>query len=299
MSRKNTISTKHSRPRGRRRKGIRSVVREVDVRKITGTGTPSKQWRPPDGIFLLENSEVVKNMRLNRGEWLGIWIASKTGQESFYASRSPQALYHTLKGNDIRWPVSARLGKSRNELSSLTARRDHLRNGRVQAHNSLARARNIANNQHGIYTSMEVKKAIDYLRDLSNEARNKGKRRGDTATASEHQQMLGVFWDLSQGKTLKQIVIDGGGSENYENRIRSFSVRMSRFSKRVTEVVSAEYGNGDQIPDALYQHERVWLRLSSLFGIKERWAGVSSNSRRHGYALCEALNRCKLGRPET
>jgi hypothetical protein len=249
-------------------------------------------WTPPEGTFLLKNPGLLKGMRLEKGEWLGIYLAPLPSATLLYASRSPRTLYRKLKAHPS-WPVGACRAASRNDLLGEWPEPDHFRELRQRAYEAIAEARKRSENHYGRYTETEVRTAKDFLRDLSNEARNSGKPRGDKPQVVENQKMLRVFLWLSQGRTLKQIAIEEKGSTHYEREVRSLSVPTKRFSQRAGNAFCSRYG---KVSASILQdgaHEKCWNYLSSLFGSIERWSGVKSDCREDGYALCEALRRYK------
>jgi hypothetical protein len=269
----------------------------MDAQKGKTKNAPPKQWTPPDGTFLLLNPEPLKSARLNKGEWLGIYQGPGPGGELLYTSRSPLSLYRKLKCRKKRiavcWPVSARRAPSRGELSVRIGadKPDHFMVQRQQAYAAVGRAWNIVRNSIELYSEADVKRARDFLRELGKACRSEGKSRGDKTQAIENQKMLRVFWLLLQGKSLKEIAIEEKGSERYEREMRSLFVQTKRFERRVNAVICRRCG---KVPVSIRQkdaHEKCWGYFSSLFGSIEKWPGVKSNCREHGYALCEALRR--------
>lgn len=270
------------------------------------TAVSKEKWKPTEGTFLLASPEPLKNLTLTEGEWLGIYQGPMPGGELLYASRSPLALYHKLKQNAktgalaICWPVSARRAASKRELLKplITEPQDHFQKLRRCAFEAIAEARKRINNTRGFYSEAEIKGAGDFLRDLSNEARNSGKPKGDRPQAQENRKMLQAFYLASQGRRPKEIAIEMNGSKNYESKMRSLSVQMERFSRRVGKAYCSRY---KRVPKSILQPdapERCWGTLSGLFGSIEGWPGVKSNCREHGYALCEALRRYKPADPK-
>lgn len=144
-----------------------------------------------------------------------------------------------------------------------------------------------------LYTAAEVATARDFLRDLSNEARNSGKSRGGSPTEAENQKMLRVFFLLSTGKSLKSRAPTGRDPERFA---RSLSVQKKRFSERVRAEFCFRFGLDEksQVPAGFLQHKMAWRPLLGCFGNIARWPGVDSNCCQHGYALCEALRRSKV-----
>lgn len=167
---------------------------------------------------------------------------------------------------------------------------DHFDQLRYRAFQAIAEARKrldpnyLLHPQDSESKEAAIKQARDFLRDLANEARATRKPRGDSATAKENTKMLAVLWRLNRSDTLKQIVIDQAGEEGYEGRMRSLSVRIKRFSRRVCDALTARYG---YLPAELLQESPASdAHIADTF---RRWPGVHLPD--HISALREALKR--------
>jgi hypothetical protein len=245
-----------------------------------------RRWRPED-VFALSDLATLAKVRNDRGEWIGIYQGPSGPLVD--ASRSPRVLARRLKHAGLSWPVHARRAPSKGELpvNIEPDKPDHFMVQMQQAYAAVGRAWHVVRNSIGVYSEVEVKRARDFLHGLGNACRSEGKSRGDKAHADENQEMLKVFAELAEGKTLKQIAIDLAGSDNYEKKLRSLSVLTKRFSRKVYTEICSQYG---RVSEGLLLRDKSWGYLSSFFGSIKKWPGVMSNCREHGSALCEALS---------
>ncbi len=105
----------------------------------------------------------------------------------------------------------------------------------------------LANSEEAVAKRFSMmKKAADFLRTLSNKARNKGSKAGDRSTGAEVRNVLSVLHRLAQGEPMKaiaQVAIDGQVDDPASlRRYKSLDMLVSRFSKRVARAVQNEYG---------------------------------------------------------
>jgi hypothetical protein len=238
------------------RGGSESDLKRRNKNSAHGTvaSTPRK---PPEeaahDLFLLEDRNSVKKVRLTKGECLGVYQGSGPGGELLCASRSPIALYRKLKRlKGIRWPVSTRRARSKKELlRPLPSKRGRFEWLMDRAFEAVAAARTRLDPNYILHPKepkakeAAIRQAQTFLRDVANEARAKGRSRGDKATPAENRRILDVLRQLAQGATLKAIAIDKCGTGNFEKAQRSLSVRLDRFSARVVRPIREIYG---QVP---------------------------------------------------
>jgi hypothetical protein len=250
-----------------------------------------KRW-PPGNVFALRDLATLAKVRNARGEWIGVYQGPGPGGPLVGTSRLPRALARRLKRVSLRWPVFVRRAPSRGELPMRikSDKPDHFMVQMQQAYAAVGRAWNITRNSIGYYSDAEVKRAKDFLCGLRNACRSEGKPRGDRAQADENQRMLDVFLKLSVDKNLKTVAIRMVGPDHFEKRLRSLHVLTRRFSRKVYAEVCSQYG---VVSEGFLRHQDSWGYLSSFFGSIKGWPGVKSNSRAHGYALCEALRYYK------
>ncbi len=75
--------------------------------------------------------------------------------------------------------------------------------------------------------------AEDFLEEIAKEARARGKKPGDTASAAENRRALDALTALIGGKQLKQVAFQGQGTQkDHEKRTAALSKQVSRFSNR-------------------------------------------------------------------
>ena len=109
---------------------------------------------------------------------------------------------------DVHYFTTTSIAWRKVELQSpVLTKTDYFASLRSNAYQAIAEARNRIRNDYGFYTEEEAKSASDFLRDLSNEARSKGKQRGDKPRAEENRKMLHVFFQLSQG--MEYVLVNG------------------------------------------------------------------------------------------
>lgn len=122
-----------------------------------------------------------------------------------------------------------------------------------------------------------MRQAADFLRDVRNEAKRKGSPVGDRSTAKQTRRAIEIFRGLASGKSLKEIAVDEAG-EDYERRLRSLSVTVSRFEKRIAKAVHARFG--PNLPSLNYLY---------LLHALENWLEIDRRKDRD--ALLEAARR--------
>jgi hypothetical protein len=162
---------------------------------------------------------------------------------------------------------------------------------------AIAEARKRCNpGPRSLFTEEDCREAKSFLRNIANEARNEGKRRGDSPSAEENRFMLNVLDRLAGGADLKSCVAEGL-SDTFENRHRSLSTRVNRFCKRVFQAVVA-IRRTEELSKNREGTIAVQLLTPGFFryALKERnSSGVnfSTDCRalRHAVRLGEALHR--------
>lgn len=122
-----------------------------------------------------------------------------------------------------------------------------------------------------------MRQAAEFLRELGNEAKRKGFPAGDRSTAKQTRRAIEIFRGLASGKSVKEIAVDEAG-EDYERRLRSLSVTIRRFEKRVAKAVYDRFG--PKVPSLNYLY---------LVHALDNWPEI--DRRRDRDALLEAARR--------
>jgi hypothetical protein len=130
-----------------------------------------------------------------------------------------------------------------------------------------------------------MSRAADFLRTLANEARSKGGKPGDRATATEIRKALHIFHRLATGETLKgitQVVIDDHVDDAKSlKQYKRFERTTKRFGKRIAEAVHMQFN--PNVPTLNYRY---------LLHAIRNWPGI--DSRQDKRALIQAA---RLGLP--
>ncbi len=227
---------------------------------------------PPERQFLVKDWETMARVSIPKGQWLGLYSFG----ELVCRGTSAASMSKKVKSLPLGWPLFCVRCESRSELlpALVPGQRDHYSQLKYCAYAAVAEARKRGDKA--------------FRRDLANEASRTTKPRGDSATAEENMGMLAVLWRLNRGDTLKQIAIDQAGQEGYEGRMRSLSVRIKRFSRRVCDALTERYG---YLPAELLQESPA--SDAHIAGTFREWPGVHLPD--HISSLREAL-KCGLPR---
>ena len=196
-----------------------------------------------------------------------------------------------------RRPINKRLGKfapPKNYMALAPLAVDRFEWLRLSAFEAIAEARKRLDPDY-IWLPEEpsakeaaMDQAKEFLHELRKEARAKGKRRGDKATADENRKALDTLSKLCLGKSLKNIAIEetakpDGTTGNYAKREKLLRMRVKRMSRRVCEAVRKTYGC---VPNGLLTQSA--LSDAYLAHPFRKWPGVQMPRDLH--AIRKALN---------